>query len=175
MRTVHSTTAALSVTIWAFAMISLAPSVATAQDAGIGDVGPARALEEIVVVARKREEKLQDVPISITAFSAQAIRDRNIQNSYDLAEFTPNFNFTPNLGRRLDVPNIRGQFGPLNASTPPNASFFVDGVFVTGSVGSTSLANLTVAGVVPAFHEIVFVLKVSLRFLVLEQEGSSQL
>ncbi len=142
MRTVHSTTATVSKTFSALAMIGLVSSVATAQDAGIGDVAPTVALEEIVVVARKREEKLQDVPISITAFSAQAIRDRNIQNSYDLANFTPNFNFTPNLGRRLDVPNIRGQFGPLNASTPPNASFFVDGVFVTGSIGSTSLANL---------------------------------
>ncbi len=123
-------------------MLGLAPFGVRAQDAETGDVAPTVALEEIVVVARKREEKLQDVPISITAFTAQAIRDRNIQDSYDLAAFTPNFNFTQNLGRRLDVPNIRGQFGPLNASTPPNASFFVDGVFVTGSVGSTSLANL---------------------------------
>ncbi len=40
---------------------------------------------------------------------------------------------------------------------------------------STSLAHLTVARVVPTLHEVVFVLKVSLRFLVLEQEGSSQL
>ena len=142
MRTVRSTVTVVSLTLSVIAMIGLAPSVASAQDAGRGDVAPTVALEEIVVVARRREEKLQDVPISVSAFSAQAIRDRNIQDSYDLANFTPNFNFTQNLGRRLDVPNIRGQFGPLNASTPPNASFFVDGVFVTGSIATTSLANL---------------------------------
>ncbi len=151
MLKVHSTTAALSVTFLVAAMISLAPSIAGAQD-----TEPTVALEEIVVVARKREEKLQDVPISISAFSAQAIRDRNIQNSYDLANFTPNFNFTPNLGRRLDVPNIRGQFGPLNASTPPNASFFVDGVFVTGSIASTSLANLERAEILRGPQSAVF-------------------
>jgi outer membrane receptor protein involved in Fe transport len=100
-----------------------------------------RALEEIIVTARQREEKLQDVPISITAFSAKGMRDRNIQDAYDLANFTPNFQLTTNLGRRLDNPIFRGQFGPLIGSTP-NASFFIDGVFVSGSIGSTNVANL---------------------------------
>jgi len=99
-------------------------------------------LEEILVTARKRSEKLQDVPISISAFTAKGLRERNIQNAYDLANFTPNFQLTPNLGRRLDAPIVRGQFGPLIGGTAPNASFFVDGVYVTGSIGSTSVANL---------------------------------
>jgi outer membrane receptor protein involved in Fe transport len=98
-------------------------------------------LEEILVTARKRTEKLQDVPISISAFTAQGLRDRNIQDAYDLAKFTPNFQLNTNLGRRLDNPIIRGQFGPLIGSTP-NASFFIDGVFVAGSIGSTNVANL---------------------------------
>jgi outer membrane receptor protein involved in Fe transport len=99
-------------------------------------------LEEILVTARKREEKLQDVPISITAFTAEGMRKRNIQDAYDMANFTPNFSMTPNLGRRLDNPTIRGQFGPLIGGTAPNGSFFVDGVFVAGNIGSTSVANL---------------------------------
>ena len=98
--------------------------------------------DEIFVYARKREEKLIDVPISISTFSAKGLRDRNIRDGYDLANFTPNFSLTQNLGRRLDVPNIRGQFGPLIGGTAPNASFFVDGVFISGSIGSTSTANL---------------------------------
>lgn len=98
--------------------------------------------EEITVTARRREESLQDVPISITAFDSDTLRDKNILNAYDVAANTPNFSFTPNLGRRLDVPNIRGQFGPLIGSTAPNAGFFVDGVYVAGSIGSTSTANL---------------------------------
>ncbi len=98
--------------------------------------------DEITVTARKREESLQDVPISISVFNDKALRDRNINSAYNLSAFTPNFSFSPNLGRRLDVPNIRGQFGPLIGSTSPNASFFVDGVYVSGSIATTSLANL---------------------------------
>lgn len=98
--------------------------------------------DEIVVTARKREERLQDVPISITAFTAEKLRERNIQNAYDLAAFTPNFQLTESLGRRLDSPNVRGQFGPLIGATAPNASFFVDGVYVSGSIGTASVANL---------------------------------
>lgn len=98
--------------------------------------------EEITVSARRRDESLQDVPISITAFTGDTLQDRGITDAYDIANNTPNFSFTPNLGRRLDVPNIRGQFGPLIGGTAPNASFFVDGVFVAGSIGSTNTSNL---------------------------------
>ncbi len=95
---------------------------------------------EIKVTARKREESLQDVPLSVTAFGIQGLRDRNIQNIYDVALFTPNFTFTRNLGRRLDAPNIRGQFSPLLGQA--NASFFVDGVFVSGDSGGMTIDNL---------------------------------
>jgi len=98
--------------------------------------------EEITVTARKREEALQDAPISITALTAEALRVKNIRDAYDVANNTPNFSFTQNLGRRLDVPIIRGQFAPLIGSTAPNTGFFVDGVYVAGSIGSTSTANL---------------------------------
>ena len=98
--------------------------------------------DEITVTARKREESLQDVPISISVFNDKAMRDRNIGSAYDLSAFTPNFSFSPNLGRRLDVPNIRGQFGPLISSVEPNASFFVDGVYISSSIATTSLANV---------------------------------
>ena len=94
--------------------------------------------EEIVVTARKREESLQEVPLSITALTAQGLRDRNITNTYDLANATPNFSMTRNLGRRLEAPTIRGQFGTLLNITGPNASFFVDGVYV-----STTATNLS--------------------------------
>ena len=39
---------------------------------------PARALEEVVVTARRREESLQDAPISITAFSAADLDVRGV-------------------------------------------------------------------------------------------------
>ena len=45
----------------------------------------AQVLEEIVVTARKREENLQDVPLSISAFNAEAIRERGIVTVDELA------------------------------------------------------------------------------------------
>lgn len=103
--------------------------------------GHAQQVDEITVTARKKEESLQEVPLSITAFTADALRQRNIENIYNLAEFTPNFSLTRNLGRRLDAPSIRGQFTPL-VGTEPNAAFYVDGVFVTGSASSLVIDNL---------------------------------
>ena len=69
------------------------------------------AIEEITVTARKRAESLQDIPLSITAFTAETLRQRNIANIYELSAATPNFVTTPQLGRRLDRPTIRGQSG----------------------------------------------------------------
>ena len=71
--------------------------------------GWSQAIEEIVVTARKKTESLQHVPLSISAFSADMIRERNIQNAYDIAKFTPNFKLSRNLGRRLDRPDPMSQ------------------------------------------------------------------
>jgi iron complex outermembrane recepter protein len=65
-------------------------------------------IEEITVTARKREENLQDIPLSITAFTADALKQRNVTTVYELSANTPNFVTTPQLGRRLDRPTFRG-------------------------------------------------------------------
>jgi outer membrane receptor protein involved in Fe transport len=116
----------------------------------VGAVMPAfaqRPIEEIVVTVRKKEEALADVPLSVAAFDARDLRDRNITNAYDLATFTPNFNFSPNIiGRQLDAPNIRGQFSPLLGGSPAigssNVAFYVDGVFITGTSSTLPVENL---------------------------------
>lgn len=102
------------------------------------------AITEVVVTARKREESLQEVPLSISAFSAEALQDRNIQSVYDVAAFTPNFSFNPNtVGRRLDAPSLRGQFTPLqNYGSEGNVAFYVDGVFVSGTAGGLTTGNV---------------------------------
>lgn len=102
------------------------------------------AVSEIIVTARKREERLQEVPLSITAFDADALKDRNIQSVYDVATFTPNFSFSRNVvGRRLDAPAIRGQFSPLNNfGSEGNVAFFVDGVYISGTSSSLTTENV---------------------------------
>lgn len=96
-------------------------------------------LEEIVVTARKREESLQEIPLSIAAFSVDQLRDKGIDNVHELAEATAGFAMDRGFGRFFDRPVIRGQSSILGGS---NASFFVDGVFVNGSIASTTIDSL---------------------------------
>ena len=55
-------------------------------------------LETVVVTARKREESLAQVPISITTFSAQSLEAYNIQSFDDYATKTPNISFAYGRG-----------------------------------------------------------------------------
>src|SRR5690606_22996848 len=52
------------------------------------------ALEEVVVTARRREEALQDVPVAVTALTADALERRQIRATTDLDRVTPSLQFT---------------------------------------------------------------------------------
>src|SRR5689334_13100525 len=54
-----------------------------------------KAAEEIVVTARRREESLQDTPIAISAFGAEMLEQRQIQQTADLERITPSLQFKP--------------------------------------------------------------------------------
>jgi outer membrane receptor protein involved in Fe transport len=101
---------------------------------------------EIVVTARKAEERLQDVPLSITALSARDIEESGVDSVADVAALTPGFSFRQGFGRSgggqggaAVRPAIRGMSNILGA---PNSAFFVDGVFVSGNITSYQLDNL---------------------------------
>lgn len=113
------------------------PATALAQAAGVASTPPAQ--EVIIVTARKREEALQDVPLPITAFSAQAITDRGLTSIADIATQTPGFSFRSGFGRTFDRPVIRGMATIQGGS---NAAFFLDGVFITGSAAGYGLDTL---------------------------------
>jgi iron complex outermembrane receptor protein len=121
---------------------AVASLLGTAQLAGAQNAAGAEdlGLEEIVVTARKREESLQDVPLTVTAVTATQIAELGIKDSRDLALFTPGFSNTTAFGRNSsERPTIRGQSNILGA---PNAAYFVDGVFISGSASNTETANL---------------------------------
>lgn len=110
--------------------------VAHAQESG---------LMEIVVTARKREESLQDVPISISAFTAKTVENMGLQSIDDIARFTPGLSSTTAFGRApgSNRPSIRGVTTVLNGiGNASAASTFVDGVYISGSTQSTELFNV---------------------------------
>lgn len=99
------------------------------------------ALEEITVTARKREENLQDTPISITAFSANDLIQRTISNLGEIAPFTPNLEIGTASGGNgsssSSIIYIRG-IGQedYSVTTDPGVGIYVDGVYFPRSVGS---------------------------------------
>ena len=92
-------------------------------------------LTEIVVTARKVEEKLIDVPLAITALSAQTIENRGIRNLDDVAANTPGLTFSNLQGEFLPSPVIRGM-APINVlGGENNVGIYIDGIFVSGREG----------------------------------------
>ena len=74
----------LLLTATAMSVLSTAPAAAQDSDAGADNDSSA-----IIVTARRVEERLQDVPISITVFNQQQLTDRNVVNAGDLGKYTP--------------------------------------------------------------------------------------
>lgn len=52
------------------------------------------ALEEVVVTAQRREQNLQDVPVSVTAFSGANLQQRNIKSAVEYLVLTPGVSFS---------------------------------------------------------------------------------
>ncbi|MCP3733227.1 TonB-dependent receptor [Sphingomonas sp. MG17] len=93
----------------------LAASTAYAQDAPPAQAAAetpseARSSEDIVVTARRREENLQDVPISITAVSGETLVERGVRDALDLQSQTPSLSVTGSGASRTALSYaIRGQ------------------------------------------------------------------
>ena len=76
-------------------------------------------LEEITVTAQRREEKLLNVPISVTAFSPERIDAQGVRSIDDIARLTPGITFTRGDGRNAAASDIaiRGISSTVAAST----------------------------------------------------------
>jgi iron complex outermembrane receptor protein len=104
---------------------------ALAQDSGSGDSG------DIIVTARRSEEKLQDVPISITVMSQEAISKRNITNAGDLGSYVPSLATNENFGPEKSSFSIRG-FIQEGRTSPSVGVYFADVVAPRANSGTTS-------------------------------------
>jgi iron complex outermembrane receptor protein len=121
------------------AVLALAVSqFAHGQQAAQTQAVSAGDLTEIIVTARRVEERAQDVPISMTIFNQSTLRDRNVQTSGDLAAITPSVSLDSEFGQDLSSFSIRGFVQTLN-STPSVAVYFADAVGPRGgNVGISS-------------------------------------
>lgn len=99
----------------------------------------ATLLEEIIVTARKREERLQDAPIAISALTSSDLDSQGIATLQDIGDATPGLDFAQAFGRQDFRPAIRGQ---ANISGRANAGLFLDGIIVEQGSANFPLAAL---------------------------------
>jgi iron complex outermembrane receptor protein len=99
---------------------------------------------EIIVTARRVEERLQDVPISITVYNQQQLDNRNIVIPTDLATYTPSLSVNQRFGPEKASFSIRG-FNQDISTAPTVGVYFADVVGVRAQ-GPTISGNNVGAG-----------------------------
>lgn len=99
----------------------------------------ARLVEEVVVTARKRSEGLQDVPVAVTAITSDEIAEFGIRDLSDVSKITAGLIFDSEFSRGSNRPVIRGQANILGES---GVSYFIDGLYVSGSIDDYDLSNV---------------------------------
>lgn len=102
------------------------------------DSSASNYVETIIVTARKREERLQNVPVSVAVTSAERLETKSIEDMEDLGNFTPNFQVSGSAGRGKggSAVFIRGvgQQQP-DANLQPGVGIYVDGVYIASMQG----------------------------------------
>ena len=106
----------------------------------------AAALEEVIVMAQKREENLQDAPMSITAIQGAELEAMQITSFDDVARASPSITFTPypNSGNTL-ILYMRGQgvSDPGQVTIDGSVGLYQDGFYLSRPQSSTiDLADL---------------------------------
>ncbi|SCW53361.1 iron complex outermembrane recepter protein [Sphingobium faniae] len=133
-------------------IILACPGAARAQ--GAGDAAGARAATsaapagEIVVTAQRRSEKLQDVPIAITAISAEMQTRAGITSFRDIQLLVPGAQFGDFVAIEQNV--IRG-IGTTTSAPPglePPVAVYYDGVYIARGIGSQESMSLYDPGTV---------------------------
>ena len=93
------------------------------------DDGARAALEEVVITAERREQSLQDAPMSATVLSAEGLASQGIDSVLDVQQAAPSVAI--NTYNRGTFINIRGVGIAQSAPTSnPGVAYYVDGVFV---------------------------------------------
>ncbi|NEX93446.1 TonB-dependent receptor [Caulobacter sp. 17J65-9] len=112
------------------ASLALLPTAALAEtasaDTAATDTGD--TVQEIVVTARKREEKLQEVPIAVTAVSGETLERQQVITVKDVAAFAPGLTINSDAVGRAFV-SIRGIGTTLIDTVQPGVGIFIDGIY----------------------------------------------
>ncbi|MFD2497696.1 TonB-dependent receptor [Rhizorhabdus histidinilytica] len=112
---------------------------AVAAPAFAQQAGEQRGLDDIVVTARRVEERLQVAPVAVTALSAATLEQRQVSNLTEVVRFAPNVQFSTAASGTTGASSvfIRG-IGQADfiTTTEPGVGVYVDGVYLARVTGA---------------------------------------
>ncbi|WP_311267702.1 TonB-dependent receptor [Sphingobium sp. WCS2017Hpa-17] len=116
----------------ALPLLAIAPAQAQESSNGIA---------EIIVTAQKRAENVQDVPIAITAVTAEGLKNQNISSVADLSKLAPNVQLDSSApifsSSQILTGFIRGiGQNDVSSSLEPGVGIYLDGVILARSIGA---------------------------------------
>ena len=102
------------------------------------------ALEEVIITAQKREQNLQDVPVAVTAFTGKQMAALGVQQSYDIAAFSPGVHISGNLAGQNTQFSIRGvtQNDFNDIIEAPNAVYLDEGYIAIAQAQTFALFDI---------------------------------
>jgi iron complex outermembrane receptor protein len=116
------------------AMLVMTPAYAQDESADSAEEG---GIEEIIVTAQRREENLQDVPISVSAFTAEQMAARGTTDISRLEGQVPGFTFgRSGSDARPAIRGVRTENVGVNGDT--TIGFFIDGVYQSRASQATT-------------------------------------
>ena len=127
--------------------VPLAPLLLAGTNVALAQQTSAGGLEEIVVTARKREENLQTVPISIQALGEERLSQLKINEFTDYVKFLPSIAFT-SAGPGFSLPYFRGVASGENnnhSGPSPGVGIYLDEQPITTIQGALDVHIYDVA------------------------------
>jgi iron complex outermembrane receptor protein len=120
---------AFRLALLALSTTSLAPLSAHAQTVSTGPAAEAVTLEDIVVTARRRDERLVDAPVAITAVTGKKLEAYNVTNITDIAQLVPSLVAAKAASGSSASIFLRGVGSTsLSAGFDQSVSFVIDGL-----------------------------------------------
>ncbi len=103
--------------------------------------GETGGLQEVVVTAQRREQNIQNVPISVTAFTTQELAQNNVTNIHDLSEMTPGVNLDQGSPFSGDTSVLSASIRGIGQddfafNLNPGVGVYLDGVYLARTIGA---------------------------------------
>ncbi|WP_160486979.1 TonB-dependent receptor [Aurantiacibacter rhizosphaerae] len=93
------------------------------------------AIQDIIVTAQRRSERLQDVPIAVTAITGEALSEKQVITTQDLQLSIPSLNYGNQSG--FATPYLRGIGSDIaSINSDPSVATYIDGVYLANNAST---------------------------------------